>query len=109
LEVAEELKNVVGSERNRGHVNQVCPTWTASTKSSDGGETWTQCRIAEVGTHRQIVVSPKKRRHCFCQRARRALERLADRGLYRTTDGGKNARELRSRPVIFDRMFHRRD
>ena len=46
-------------------------------KSTDGGETWTNVGLAEIGTDRADRRQSEKQRHRLCRSAGRALERFA--------------------------------
>src|SRR6266536_5056295 len=59
-------------------------------KSSDGGETWTNAGLPKSERIAQIVVSPKNSDTVFASVPGALWSDSADRGLYRTTDGGKN-------------------
>src|SRR6266567_2782172 len=59
-------------------------------KSSDGGETWTNAGLPNSERIAQIVVSPKNNDTVFASVPGAVWSDSADRGLYRTTDGGKN-------------------
>src|SRR5213082_3983696 len=59
-------------------------------KSSDGGETWTNAGLPKSERIAQIVVSPKNGDSVFASVPGALWSDSADRGLYRTTDGGKN-------------------
>src|SRR5216117_2899624 len=59
-------------------------------KSSDGGETWTNAGLPNSERIAQIVVSPKNSDTVFASVPGAVWSDSADRGLYRTTDGGKN-------------------
>src|SRR5438105_13258361 len=59
-------------------------------KSSDGGETWTSAGLPKSERIAQIVVSPKNSDTVFASVPGALWSDSADRGLYRTTDGGKN-------------------
>src|SRR5437899_2370332 len=57
-------------------------------KSSDGGETWTNAGLPKSERIAQIVVSPKNGDSVFASVPGALWSDSADRGLYRTTDGG---------------------
>src|SRR5437867_10704011 len=59
-------------------------------KSNDGGETWTNVGLPKSERIAQIVVSPKNSDTVFAAVPGALWSDSADRGLYRTTDGGKN-------------------
>src|SRR5437763_3964227 len=59
-------------------------------KSSDGGETWTNAGLPKAERIAQIVVSPKNSDIVFASVPGALWSDSPDRGLYRTTDGGKN-------------------
>src|SRR5438132_301171 len=59
-------------------------------KSGDGGETWTNAGLPKSERIAQIVVSPKNSDTVFASVPGALWSDSADRGLYRTTDGGKN-------------------
>src|SRR5436309_9397594 len=59
-------------------------------KSSDGGETWTNAGLPNSERIAQIVVSPKNSDTVFASVPGALWSDSADRGLYRTTDGGNN-------------------
>src|SRR5256885_2212589 len=59
-------------------------------KSNDGGETWTNAGLPRSERIAEIVVSPKNSDTVFASAPGALWSDSADRGLYRTTDGGKN-------------------
>src|SRR5437762_9025412 len=59
-------------------------------KSSDGGETWSNAGLPKSERIAQIVVSPKNSDTVFASVPGALWSDSADRGLYRTTDSGKN-------------------
>src|SRR6266576_391586 len=59
-------------------------------KSSDGGETWTNAGLPKSERIAQIVVSPKNSDTVFASVPGALWSDSPDRGLYRTTNGGKN-------------------
>src|SRR2546430_7075055 len=59
-------------------------------KSSDGGETWTSAGLPKSERIAQIVVSPKNSDTVFASVPGALWSDSPDRGLYRTTTGGKN-------------------
>jgi photosystem II stability/assembly factor-like uncharacterized protein len=59
-------------------------------KSSDGGETWTNAGLPKSERIAEIAVSPKNSDTVFASVPGALWSDSADRGLYRTTDGGKN-------------------
>src|SRR5881394_1271543 len=59
-------------------------------KSSDGGENWTNAGLPKSERIAQIVVSPKNSDTVFASVPGALWSDSPDRGLYRTTDGGKN-------------------
>ena len=58
-------------------------------KSTDGGETWTNAGLPKSERIAQIVVSPKNSDTVFASVPGALWSDSPDRGLYRTTDGGK--------------------
>src|ERR1035437_9882864 len=59
-------------------------------RSGDGGETWTQMGLPECERVNRIVVSPKKSDVVYACVPGKLWSDSADRGLYKTTDGGKS-------------------
>src|SRR6476619_5562210 len=59
-------------------------------KSNDGGEAWTNAGLPKSERIAQIVVSPKNSDTVFAAVPGALWSDSTDRGLYRTTDGGKN-------------------
>src|SRR6184192_1896321 len=59
-------------------------------KSTDGGETWTHAGLNNSERIAQIAVSPKNSDTVFAAVPGALWSDSTDRGLYRTTDGGKN-------------------
>src|SRR2546425_13011030 len=59
-------------------------------KSGDGGETWSNAGLPKSERIAQIVVSPKNSDTVFAAVPGALWSDSPDRGLYRTTDGGKN-------------------
>src|SRR5437762_13369964 len=58
-------------------------------KSSDGGETWINAGLPKSERIAQIVVTPENSDTVFASVPGALWSDSADRGLYRTTDGGK--------------------
>jgi photosystem II stability/assembly factor-like uncharacterized protein len=58
-------------------------------KSSDGGETWNNMGLPNSERIAQIIVSPKSSDTVFAAVPGRLWSDSADRGLYKTNDGGK--------------------
>ena len=59
-------------------------------KSTDGGETWTNMGLPKSERIARILVASEERQHRLRLRARASCGATrADRGLYKTTDGGK--------------------
>src|SRR5499427_1857509 len=59
-------------------------------KSTDGGETWTHSGLEKSERIASIAVSPKNSDTVFAAVPGALWSDSSDRGLYRTTDGGKN-------------------
>jgi len=59
-------------------------------KSADAGNTWTNMGLPNSERIAKIVVSPKEPQTVFVCVAGRLWSDSAERGLYKTTDGGKN-------------------
>src|SRR5437899_4626420 len=59
-------------------------------KSNDGGETWTNAGLPKSERIAQIVVSPKNSDTVFAAVPGALWSDSTDRGLYRSTDGGKH-------------------
>ncbi|MEP6495326.1 MAG: sialidase [bacterium] len=58
-------------------------------KSSDSGTTWTNMGLAETGRIQRIIVHPTNPNIVFVCALGRATGPQEERGVYRTTDGGK--------------------
>jgi photosystem II stability/assembly factor-like uncharacterized protein len=58
-------------------------------KSTDGGETWTQVGLPNVERITRIIVHPKNGNVVYVCAPGALWSDSADRGLYKTTDGGK--------------------
>ena len=58
-------------------------------KSTDGGETWTNMGLADSERITRIVVSPKSPDVVYACAPGKLWSDSTDRGLYKTTDGGK--------------------
>src|SRR5438270_8271756 len=58
-------------------------------KSTDGGETWTHSGLEKAERIAKIAVSPKNRDTIFAAVPGALWSDSPDRGLYKTTDGGK--------------------
>ncbi len=59
-------------------------------KSTDGGETWTKSGLPKSERIAQVAVSPKSSDTVFAAVPGPLWSDSTERGLYRTTDGGKN-------------------
>jgi photosystem II stability/assembly factor-like uncharacterized protein len=59
-------------------------------KSTDGGESWTKAGLSKSERIAQIAVSPKNGDTAFAAVPGALWSDSTDRGLYRTSDGGKN-------------------
>jgi photosystem II stability/assembly factor-like uncharacterized protein len=59
-------------------------------KSVDGGKTWSQAGLANAGRIGRIVVHPKNPDIVCVAAAGRLYSENPDRGVYRSTDGGRN-------------------
>src|SRR6185312_4030591 len=59
-------------------------------KSTDGGETWTNMGLGEYERIVRIIVNPKKSISVYACAPGKLWSDSKDRGLYKTTDGGKN-------------------
>ncbi|HEY3351436.1 MAG TPA: sialidase [Thermoanaerobaculia bacterium] len=59
-------------------------------RSGDGGETWTHMGLPESERVNRILVNPKKSDVVYACVPGRLWSDSADRGLYKTTDGGKS-------------------
>ena len=78
-----------GSARaNRGSRNSVS-IGDGIYKSTDGGETWTKAGLPNSERISQIIVSPKSSDTVFAAVPGALWSDSPDRGLYKTTDGGK--------------------
>ena len=77
-------------------------SWTRNTvsigdgiyKSTDGGETWTRAGLEKSERISRIVVSPKNSDTVFAAVPGALWSDSADRGLYKTTDGGKTWQQV---------------
>jgi photosystem II stability/assembly factor-like uncharacterized protein len=59
-------------------------------KSTDAGRTWTNMGLAETGRIGRVVIDPKNAENVFVCALGRMTGPQQERGVYRTTDGGKN-------------------
>ncbi len=59
-------------------------------RSTDGGETWTKAGLPKSERIAQVTVSPKNSDTVFAAVPGALWSDSSDRGLYRTSDGGKN-------------------
>ena len=58
-------------------------------RSGDGGQTWTHCGLADTRHIGEIRIHPKNPHHVYVAALGHAFGPNEERGLYRTTDGGK--------------------
>ncbi|MCF8239367.1 MAG: T9SS type A sorting domain-containing protein [Saprospiraceae bacterium] len=58
-------------------------------KSSDGGSSWTHLGLEKIGGVGRVLVHPSDPDKCYVGAMGRLFENNADRGLYRTEDGGQ--------------------
>jgi photosystem II stability/assembly factor-like uncharacterized protein len=63
-------------------------------KSTDGGETWTHAGLDKSERVARVVVSPKSSDIVYAAVPGPLWSDSADRGLYRTTDGGKTWKQI---------------
>ena len=63
-------------------------------KSTDGGETWNNVGLPKSERISQIIVSPKSSDTVFAAVPGALWSDSADRGLYKTTDGGKSWNQI---------------
>ena len=59
-------------------------------RSGDGGRTWTHCGLADTRHIGEIRIHPKDPHRVYVAALGHAFGPNSERGLYRTTDGGKN-------------------
>ena len=75
-------------------------------KSVDGGENWTNIGLEELRADRQDPRRPDRRQHRVRLRARQALVSDSDeRGVYKTTDGGKTWTKVLAGANLVDRLL----
>ncbi|MFQ5678848.1 MAG: WD40/YVTN/BNR-like repeat-containing protein [Gemmatimonadota bacterium] len=89
IDVADSDPNVIyvgmGSADTRGNVSQGNGVY----KSTDGGETWTHVGLDDAGQIGRIAVHPKNPDVAFAAALGHIFGRNAERGIFRTTDGGE--------------------
>ncbi len=59
-------------------------------RSGDGGQTWTHCGLSDTRHIGEIRIHPKDPHHVYVAALGHAFGPNDERGLYRSTDGGKN-------------------
>ncbi len=69
-------------------------------KSTDGGETWAKSGLPNSERIAQVVVSPKNSDTVFAAVPGALWSDSPDRGLYKTTDGGKNWQQILKGPNL---------
>src|SRR6266853_1406986 len=83
-------------------------SWTRNTvsigdgiyKSSDGGETWTHSGLEKSERIAKIAVDPRNSDTVFAAVPGALCSELPDRGLYKTTDGGKTWKQVLKGPNV---------
>ncbi len=63
-------------------------------KSTDGGENWTNMGLKDSEHIAKILVDPTDSDTVYACATGHAMERQSDRGVYKTTDGGKTWRKV---------------
>ena len=69
-------------------------------KSTDGGETWAKSGLPNSERIAQVVVSPKNSDTVYAAVPGALWSDSPDRGLYKTTDGGKNWQQILKGPNL---------
>jgi photosystem II stability/assembly factor-like uncharacterized protein len=65
-------------------------TGTGMYRSTDGGRTWTNIGLRDSGAIGKIIVDPRDSRRIFVAATGSLFNRGGDRGVYRSTDGGRH-------------------
>ncbi len=63
-------------------------------KSIDGGTSWAHLGLPQIGSVGRVIVHPTNPDKCYVGSMGHLFENNADRGLYRTNDGGENWEQI---------------
>jgi photosystem II stability/assembly factor-like uncharacterized protein len=93
--IAPSDKNVVYVGKGEGNNRQSSSIGDGVWGTTDGGDHWTYLGLKETQSIQRVVVDPKDPKICFVAAVGHLFGPNEERGLYRTTDGGKTWKKVK--------------